>query len=222
MVKQFRSWIKFRFWKRISILKTNFNFENELQFWKRTSILKTNFNFEKIQMNKRLCKKDFVKKLVFNCNYPVVREHVNPQFLSLHQVSRERNAIPIWWKTRSTTLTKKVSNRCALGWNDTKSTRRVLGHSLVRSLVRSHHSLIRLLRTGRFARALIRSLRCAHSLACFAFASMEISLEHTQCRVCPLRSSIWRKKIVFNFFFFFFAFASMEVPLEDRQRRVRF
>ena len=42
-----------------------------------------------------------------------------------------------------------------------KSTRRVLGHSLLRSLVRSHRSLIRLLRTARFARA----LRCAHSLA---------------------------------------------------------
>ena len=37
-----------------------------------------------------------------------------------------------------------------------KSTRRVLGHSLVRS----HRSLIRLLRTARFA----RTLRCAHSL----------------------------------------------------------
>ena len=37
----------------------------------------------------------------------------------------------------------------------------VLGHSLVRSLVRSHRSLVRLLRTVRFARA----LRCAHSLA---------------------------------------------------------
>ena len=34
-----------------------------------------------------------------------------------------------------------------------------LGHSLVRSLVRSHRSLIRLLRTARFTRA----LRCAHS-----------------------------------------------------------
>ena len=146
-------------------------------------------------------KKDYVKKLVFNCNYPTVREHVNHLFLSLHQVSRE----------------KKVSYRCAVGWNDTKSTRRVLGHSLVRSLVRSHRSLIRLLRTGRFARA----LRCAHSLACFAFASMEISLEHTLCRVCSLRSSIC-KKIVFDFFFFFFAFASTEVPLEDRQCRVCF
>ena len=41
------------------------------------------------------------------------------------------------------------------------SMRRVQGHSLVRSLVRSHCSLIRLLRTARYARA----LRCAHSLA---------------------------------------------------------
>ena len=37
----------------------------------------------------------------------------------------------------------------------------VLGHSLVRSLVRSHRSLVRLLRTARFARA----LRCAHLFA---------------------------------------------------------
>jgi len=37
----------------------------------------------------------------------------------------------------------------------------VMGHSLVRSLVRSHRSLVRLLRTARFARA----LRCAHSFA---------------------------------------------------------
>ena len=37
----------------------------------------------------------------------------------------------------------------------------VLGHSLLRSLVHSHRSLIRLLRTARFARALC----CAHSFA---------------------------------------------------------
>ena len=42
-----------------------------------------------------------------------------------------------------------------------KLTRRVLGHSLVRSLIHSHHTLIRFLRTARFARA----LRCAHSFA---------------------------------------------------------
>ena len=42
-----------------------------------------------------------------------------------------------------------------------KSTRRVLGHSLVRSLVRSHRSLIRFLRIACFTRALC----CAHSLA---------------------------------------------------------
>ena len=37
----------------------------------------------------------------------------------------------------------------------------VLGHSLVRLLVRSYRSLVRLLRTARVARA----LRCAHSFA---------------------------------------------------------
>ena len=38
-----------------------------------------------------------------------------------------------------------------------KSSRRVLGHLLVHSLVRSHRSLIRLLGTARFARSLTRS-----------------------------------------------------------------
>ena len=42
-----------------------------------------------------------------------------------------------------------------------KLTRRALGHSLLRSLVGSHRSLICLLRTARFARA----SRRAHSLA---------------------------------------------------------
>ena len=46
-----------------------------------------------------------------------------------------------------------------------KSTRRLLGHSHLRSLVRSHRSIIRLLRTARFARAsLIRSLARAPEL----------------------------------------------------------
>ena len=44
---------------------------------------------------------------------------------------------------------------------DLKSTRKVLGHLFLRSLARSHRSLIRLLRTARFARA----LRCAYSFA---------------------------------------------------------
>ena len=42
-----------------------------------------------------------------------------------------------------------------------KSTRRVLVHSLLRIVIRSHRLLIRLLRTARFARA----LRCAYSFA---------------------------------------------------------
>ena len=104
---------------------------------------------------------------------------------------------------------RPIKKRSTWGRITMKATRRALGHSLVRTL-------ICLLRTARFARA----LRCTHSLACFAFASMEISLEHTLCRVCSVRSSIC-KKIVFDFFFAF-AFASTEFPLEDRQRRVRF
>ena len=42
-----------------------------------------------------------------------------------------------------------------------ESTRRVLGHSLVHSLVHSHRTLVRLLRSARFARA----LRCAQLFA---------------------------------------------------------
>ena len=45
-----------------------------------------------------------------------------------------------------------------------KSTRRVLGPSLLCSLARSHRSLIRLLRTARFARALHCALSFARSL----------------------------------------------------------
>ena len=51
-------------------------------------------------------------------------------------------------------------DRCTMVQNNQIQTE-VLGHSLVRSLVRSHRSLARLLRTARFARA----LRCAHSFA---------------------------------------------------------
>ena len=58
-----------------------------------------------------------------------------------------------------------------------KSTRRVLGHSLLRSLVRSHRSLIRLLRTARFARALC----CAHSLARSLTRSLRSSWERGLC-----------------------------------------
>ena len=54
-----------------------------------------------------------------------------------------------------------------------KSTRRILGHSLVHLLVRLHRSLIRSLRTARFARA----LRCAHSFACSLTPSLPSSWE---------------------------------------------
>ena len=53
------------------------------------------------------------------------------------------------------------TDRCTVGRMSMKSTRRLLGHSLLRSLVLSHRSLIRLLRTARRARA----LRCAHKFA---------------------------------------------------------
>ena len=40
---------------------------------------------------------------------------------------------------------------------------RVLGHLLVRSFIRSHHSLIRLFRIARFTRALNRSVARSHT-----------------------------------------------------------
>ena len=53
-----------------------------------------------------------------------------------------------------------------LGGMTVKSTRRVLGHLLVRSLVRSHRSLISLLRIGRAQRCthlFARSLNCSRA-----------------------------------------------------------
>merc|ERR1711951_261612 len=66
---------------------------------------------------------------------------------------------------------------CTVGPMTMKSTRRVLGHSLLRSLVRSHRSLIRLLRTARFARA----LRCAHLFARSLTHSLQSSWERDLC-----------------------------------------
>ena len=60
------------------------------------------------------------------------------------------------WKKKSNELLDK----CKVSWIIREETR-VLGHSFVRLLVCSHRSLIRLLRTAHFARA----LRCAHSFA---------------------------------------------------------
>ena len=51
---------------------------------------------------------------------------------------------------------------CTLGGRTTKSTRLVLGYSHINLLVYSHRSLIHLLHTACFARA----LHCAHSSAC--------------------------------------------------------
>ena len=70
--------------------------------------------------------------------------------------------IRIWnlasWKGRTDEPTDQLRH-CTMGRMTMKSARRVLGHSLLRLLLRSHRSPIRLLRTARF------TLRCAHSLA---------------------------------------------------------
>ena len=54
---------------------------------------------------------------------------------------------------------ERTSHHCTMGRMTMKAKGKVLGHSLLRSLFGSHRSIIRLLRTARFARA----LRCAHS-----------------------------------------------------------
>ena len=66
-----------------------------------------------------------------------------------------------------------------------KSTRRVLGHSLLRSLLHSHRSPICLLRTARFARA----LRFAHSFARSLTHSLRSSWERGFC--------LWNKRVDF-------------------------
>ena len=99
---------------------------------------------------------------------------------------------------------------------------------------------VEMIRNRRVEYSVIRSsarsfARIAHSFACYALVALLarsaalirslVLLLHPwrfhlniHCRVGSLRSSIC-KKIVFDFFF---AFASTEVPLEDRQCRVRF
>ena len=99
----------------------------------------------------------------FNCNYPVVSQHVNHLFLSFHQVSRERNASPHGEKR------KKKFHIDAL-WVEMIRNRRVeysVICSSARSFARITHSfacyaLVALLAGSA---ALIRSLRWAHSLA---------------------------------------------------------
>jgi len=82
------------------------------------------------------------------------------------------------WKTyHNFCLNGESLPRRTVGPMTMKSTRRVLGHSLLRSLVRSHRSLIRLLRTARFARA----LRCAHSFARSLTHSLQSSWESGFC-----------------------------------------
>ena len=82
-----------------------------------------------------------------------LRNDINfPDFLVFFRVDGKLNL-----QRRSLTS----SPQCTVGQKTMKSTHRVLGHSLVRSLVHSNRSLIRSLHISRFDRA----LRCAHSFA---------------------------------------------------------
>ena len=77
--------------------------------------------------------------------------------------------------TRSTTHSRL--ERMRKRFRSMQSTRRVLAHSLLHSLARSHRSLIRLLRTACFARALC----CAHSFARSLTRSLRSSWERGFC-----------------------------------------
>ena len=90
-------------------------------------------------------------------------------------------------------LPPPVRYRCTLGKNGMKSTRR--GHSLVRSLVRSHCSLICLLRTARFAPA----LRCARSLA--RLLTCWFACLPTRSRVLGRVFFLWNERVDFMQFY---------------------
>ena len=79
----------------------------------------------------------------------------------------------------------RLYSRSTTGRMTMKSTRRVLGHSILRSLILSHRSLIRLLRTARFARA----LRCAHSFARSLTRLLRSSWESSFC--------LWNERVDF-------------------------
>ena len=76
-------------------MERKFDYGKKFYFEKK-SILKTNFNLKKNWLWKKI---DFVKKLVFNCNYPAVSQHIHHLFLFLHQVLKGKQYIPLRWKT---------------------------------------------------------------------------------------------------------------------------
>ena len=88
-------------------------------------------------------------------------------------------------KSACTQLLLRVPLHSAVGGMTMKSTRRVLGHSLLRLLVRSHCSLILFLSTARFA----RELRCAHSFARSLTHSLRSSWERALC--------LWNERVDF-------------------------
>ena len=92
----------------------------------------------------------------FNCNYPVVSQHVNHLFLSFHQVSRERNASPHGKKRKKMFHIDALWVEMIRNWRVEYSVIRSSARSFARtallaSLVRSA-ALIRF-----FARSLTRS-----------------------------------------------------------------
>ena len=135
-------------------------------------------------------------------------QHVNHLFLSFHQVSRERIASPHGEKR------KKKFHIDAL-WVEMIRNRRII-RSSARSFACITHSLAT--HWSLCSRAPLRSFA---RLFCFCIHG-DFTRRYTMSSLFFMVKYMKKKNSFQFFFFFFFAFASMEVPLEDRQRRVRF
>ena len=80
---------------------------------------------------------------------------------------------------------------CTMGRITMKSTRRILSHSLVRPLSRSHRSLSRLPRAARFARA----LSCAHSFVRSLTQLLPSAWERGLQPISSLGTLKWRQSV---------------------------
>ena len=139
MEKQFDFGKTIRFLKNNPIIKKKIRLLKKNSIIKIKSILKKNqfwnqffplwfffFAFASMEISRkdwqrRVCSRslrssifflNFKFFVCFNCNYPVVSQHVNHLFLSFHQVSRERIASPHGEKRKKSF----ISMRSGLKW----------------------------------------------------------------------------------------------------------
>ena len=107
-----------------------------------------------------------------------------------HESSSEEKGTQAWRNQPSASLRSPHSDS-----GDHKIGMLVMGHSLIGSLVRSHRSLVRFLRTARCARA----VRCAHSLAPELVGQWNIlsNFQGVQNR-CASGATVCDKKKVWN------------------------